>query len=321
MYKVEIQPAGVSYNSKTNLLDDALSSSLPLEHSCKTGDCGVCSAEVLSGSVENENGEIVTAGRILVCQSKATSDTTLQAQYYPELAQIKRQTLPCKISSIDYCLDDVVVLKLRFPPTAQFDYRPGQYIDLSYKGVKRSYSIANATSQSKEIELHIRKVPDGKMSKLIFGEIKENQLMRIEGPKGTFFVRDSNRPLILMATGTGIAPIKAIVEDLVNRKDTRNVHIYWGMRYAEEIYCKALESFSREHKHIEFTPVLSRESSAGNFYEGYVQDAVLNRFSCLEGFDVYACGSLDMIEQSKRVFEKKQLPLQAFYSDAFTPAK
>lgn len=320
-YNIEIQPADVKYQSEDNLLNDALDSSLPLEHSCKTGDCGICSAEVITGSVKNENGEIVTRGSVLTCQSKALSDVTLKANYYPELVNIKEQTVPCKVANIKYVTQDIIVLTFRFPPTVKFEYLSGQYIDLIYKGVKRSYSIANAKSTSKEVELHIRKVPDGKMSDLIFDQLKENQLMRMEGPKGTFFVKDNAKPLILIATGTGIAPVKAIVEDLVEKQDRRDIHIYWGMQYKSEIYCNALIDFANQHQNIKFTAALSREDSTGDFYKGYVQDAVIRDYRSLVEYEVYACGSVAMINQAKKLFINSQLPSESFFSDAFTPAK
>ncbi|WP_232055079.1 FAD-binding oxidoreductase [Vibrio taketomensis] len=117
------------------------------------------------------------------------SDIVLKANYYPELTHIKQQTIPCKIASFEYVTEDIVSIRLRFPPTVAFDYLPGQYVDLSFKGIKRSYSIANAKSESKELELHVRKVPNGQMSELLFGNLKENQLMRLEGPKGTFSLK------------------------------------------------------------------------------------------------------------------------------------
>lgn len=320
-YNIEIQPTGVSYKSEDNLLEDALSNSLPLEHSCKTGDCGVCSAEVLSGSIENEDGEIVTSGQVLTCQSKAQSDAVLKANYYPELAHIKQQTVPCKVASVEYPADDIVILTFRFPPTVKFDYLPGQYVDLSYKGIKRSYSIANTKQATKEIELHIRKVPDGKMSEALFGQVKENQLMRMEGPKGTFFVKSNTKPLILIATGTGIAPVKAVVEDLVEKQDLRDVHIYWGMQYQNELYCEALIDLVEQHQNIKFTAAFSREESEGDFYKGYVQDAVMRDFKSLIEHEVYACGSVSMIDQAKDLFMNNQLPSESFFSDAFTPAK
>ncbi len=319
-YKIEIQPAGVQYNSTGNVLDDALSQSVPLEHSCKTGDCGMCSAEVISGQVQNEHGHIVEQGCILTCQSKAMSDLVLNANYYPQLAGIKTQTVPCKVSKIRYVTDDIVILNYRLPPTASFEYLSGQYVDLSFNNVKRSYSIANACRTSKEIELHIRKVPEGQMSELLFGSVAENQLMRLEGPKGTFFVREGSKPLVFLATGTGIAPVKAMVESLIESNDSRAIHIYWGMQYKSEIYCEELIHYSKEYEHIHFTPVLSREINIQSKH-GYVQNAVLDDFKSLSELDVYVCGSTKMIEQAKALFIENGLSSENFHSDAFTPAK
>ncbi len=150
-YKITIEPSGKHFISDKNLLEDAISQSIPLEHSCKTGDCGACSVEVLSGSIEVNTGEVVDSGNILTCQSKALSDAVIKANYFPELINIKQQTLPCKVASFEYVTEGIVVIKFRFPPTARFDYLPGQYVDLNFKGVKRSYSIANAKEKKSGI--------------------------------------------------------------------------------------------------------------------------------------------------------------------------
>lgn len=322
-YNIEIQPAGVSYKSKDNLLSDALEQSIPLEHSCKTGDCGVCVAEVKSGYIENENGDVVSSGKILTCQSKAKSDAVIGAHYYPELATIALQTLPCKVAHISFPSNGVIILTFRFPPTAKFNYLAGQYIDLNYKGVTRSYSIANAKSDTKEIELHIRRVENGKMSALLFDtELKPNQLMRLQGPKGTFFVRDGYKDLVFIATGTGIAPVKSMVEELIKKGDCRKIHIYWGMQYEQDAYSSDLELLSQTHEHILYSLVFSRELSAsGRNKVGYVQDAVCNDIESLGTIDVYACGSLNMISNAKAVLIEKGLSKNSFFSDAFTPAK
>jgi CDP-4-dehydro-6-deoxyglucose reductase len=319
-FKVQLQPSGVIYSSESTLLEDALTQNIVLEHSCKTGTCGVCQAEIIEGVVENELGEVVAKGHILTCCSKAKSDVTLMANYYPELAEIKSQTIPCKVTKIENATDDILVIRFRFPPAIKFDYLPGQYIDLSFQGVRRSYSIANSKNNSNEIELHIRKVLNGKMSNLLFSHLKENQLMRMEGPKGTFFVRNNNKSLVFISTGTGIAPVKAMVEDLVKKDDTREIFIYWGMRYQSDLYKNGLEKLSSEHKHIHYLPVLSRVNDWEG-HKGYVQNAVINDFESLDGFDVYACGSLQMIREAKELFLKQGLSLNAFYSDAFTSAK
>ncbi|MDE1309868.1 CDP-6-deoxy-delta-3,4-glucoseen reductase [Vibrio aestuarianus subsp. cardii] len=319
-YNIKIQPAGISYTSEENLLDDALAQSIPLEHSCKTGDCGACNAEIISGIVENENGESVNQGNVLTCKSKAKSDVVLKVNYYPELIHIKQKTVPCKVVSFEYVTEDIVSIKFRFPPATKFDYLPGQYIDLSFKGVKRSYSIANAKPDSKELELHIRKVPNGKMSELLFGELKENQLMRIEGPKGTFFIRDNDKPLILLAGGTGIAPIKAMVEKLLFNQDKREVYIYWGMNSPNSFYLKELDGLALSNSNIHYIPVLSgNEKWDGRM--GFVHQAVCDDFEYLSEYQVYACGSPLMISAAKESFFEKQLPKEQFFSDAFTPAK
>ncbi|MCG9683904.1 FAD-binding oxidoreductase [Vibrio sp. Isolate23] len=319
-YDITLSPSGVRFSSQDNLLDDALSQEITLEHSCKNGDCGVCEAKVISGEVLNELGEKVHSGTILTCQSKAISDLVLEAEFYPELSAIKQQTLPCKVSNITFPTEDILIIKFRFPPTANFIFRPGQYLDLIFKGVKRSYSIANAMVDSQELELHIRKVPKGKMSDLLFNDLKANQLMRIEGPKGTFFVRASNRPIVFLATGTGIAPVKAMVEQLIHDNDKRDVAIYWGMRTPDEIYDEAFIKLLKGNKHIRFIPVLSRSPEWGGRV-GYVQNAVIEDIANLEPYDVYACGSLSMIEAAKALFSDHNLPLKHFHSDAFTPAK
>lgn len=319
-YKIEIQPANVSFQSKSNILDDALLESIPLEHSCKTGDCGMCTAEVVSGEVQNEDGSVISSGEILTCQCKALSDVVLNAKYYPELANISIQTVPCKVSNVEYVTDDIISLSFRFPPTTKFEYLSGQYVDLSFQGIKRSYSIANASNALKEIKLYIRKVPEGKMSNLLFDSVINNKLMRMEGPKGTFFVREGNKPLIFIATGTGISSVKAMVESLINVNDPRSIHIYWGMRYQSEIFCKELIRYSENYTQIHFTSVLSREFTDKSKH-GYVQDCVLDDFKSLADVDVYACGSLDMIKAAKTLFIKNELSSEAFYFDAFTPAK
>jgi CDP-4-dehydro-6-deoxyglucose reductase len=319
-FNIEIQPAVVSFTSDGVILEDALVQNIPLEYSCKTGDCGTCCAEILSGSIETKDGELVHSGKFLTCQSKAKSDLILKANYYPELVHIKQKIVPCKVVIFDYAAKDVVVIIFRLPPKANFEYLPGQHVDLSFNGVKRSYSIANAICDNKSIELHIRNLPNGKMSGLLFGDLKENQLMRIEGPKGTFFVRDNTKPLILVATGTGIAPIKAIVEDLVNKGDRRPIHVYWGMRHLEDFYCKELIDLAEELEHINLNKILSGGSSEV-YKNGYVQNSVVADFSELSDYEVYACGSIKMIDDARKLFIEHGLPAAAFHSDAFTPAK
>ncbi|KUJ00612.1 FAD-binding oxidoreductase [Vibrio sp. MEBiC08052] len=314
---ITIHPSMVTFESDDNILKDALLKSIPLEHSCKTGGCGLCKAEVISGTALNEDmKEVSTGSYILTCQSKALSNLSLKVNYFPELANIESKIIPCKVSSLEQVTEDIVIIKLRLPPNKTLNYMPGQYIDLIFKGISRSYSIANFSPDKNELELHIRRVPNGKMSGLIFEPIHLEQLMRIEGPKGTFFVRDDNKDLIFLATGTGIAPIKSMIHGLIEKKDTRKKYIYWGGRYDNEIYCKDFYKFDADFDNITFVPVLSRESSDIR----YVQHAVDRDFDSLSNVSVYACGSLSMINDARELLVDKNMSLDSFYYDAFIPS-
>lgn len=315
-YTVEIKPSGLIFQSDGNILEDALAQSINLEHSCKNGECGICEATVINGEVLDQNENIVRTGSILTCCSKANSNIILAAQYYKELSDIKTITSPCKVSSFNWATDDILCVTFRLPPKTKLTYLSGQYVDLSFHGLKRSYSIANSVNENGEIELHIRKVEGGKMSSLLANDLKLNQLMRIEGPKGTFFVRKGHKPIIFIATGTGIAPVNAMVEKLVKNNTSRDMYIYWGMRYQRELYCDKINTLSAKYPNLHFIPVLSRDNEwTGS--KGYVQDIVLSDFPSLLNYDVYACGSINMISDAKEKFTERGLDLKAFYSDAF----
>lgn len=321
-YKVEIKPANIQYQSsaETTLLDAALAHNLALQYSCKKGSCGSCAADVLTGLVKNELGELVSSGSVLTCNSYAQSDVTLKANYYAELADIECLTVPCKISSQDFVTDDIIILTLRLPPTSKFKYLPGQYIDLIDGEVRRSYSIANAQSAASGIELHVRLLLDGEFSDVL-KHASINQLMRIEGPKGTFFVREASNPIIFLAGGTGFAPVKAMVEGLLASNSQREVYIYWGMPHSSAIYTDVALSWAREFQHVHFVPVISSDDLTWQGRKGFVHQAVVDDFSNLSEYHVYACGSPLMIAAAKEAFSKQGLEDAHFYSDAFVPSK
>jgi len=317
-FLVELYPSNVQYRATAEhtLLDAALGQKLCLQHSCKKSQCGVCVAEVLSGSVKNEHGEVVCDGRVLTCSSYAQSDVRLKAEYYPQLAHLECVTVPCKVASQTWVVDDILLLTLRFPPTLKLHYLPGQYIDLLYQGVRRSYSIANAQEVSSGIELHIRLLPDGELSQLLRA-CELNQLMRLEGPKGTFFVREAENPLLFLAGGTGFAPVKAMVESLLAQGVSREIYIYWGMPNSRSLYTDIAERWSLEHPQVHYVPVVSQDDPLWDGRSGFVHDAVLADFADLSDFHVYACGSPLMIEAAKATFMAQGLYEGHFYSDAF----
>jgi CDP-4-dehydro-6-deoxyglucose reductase len=322
-YKIEILPAGLYFeaDANTSILDSAISANIQLDHSCRNGECGICTAELIEGSAVDTDENVFTSGNLLTCRAKPQSDLKLIATYCPELADIKQKIIPAKVDQITFVAKDIVVIKLRLPPNTQFDYLPGQYIDITYKGVTRSYSIANSQSVSAGIELHIRCIPNGQFSNLLINDIKKDSLLRIDGPKGTFFVRESHRPIIFLAGGTGFAPIKAMVEVLLANNSRRNLYVYWGMPSTEALYSDIGKQWEKQNENLSYIPVVSENTENWPGRTGFVHHAVLEDFMDLSGFDVYACGSPLMIEAAKKDFLLQGLMAKNFYSDAFTPAK
>ncbi|WP_050883307.1 CDP-6-deoxy-delta-3,4-glucoseen reductase, partial [Yersinia intermedia] len=306
------------------ILDSALENNINIEYSCKDGTCGSCKAKLISGEIEQgENSaltnEDISNGFILTCCSKPKTNIEINVNYYPELSHIKKKTYPCKLDNIEIIGSDIAILSLRLPPTARIEYLAGQFIDLIINGQRRSYSIANASGGN--IELHIRKVSNGVFSQIIFNELKLQQLLRIEGPQGTFFVRDNDRPLIFLAGGTGFAPVKAMVEELINKNDQRPIHIYWGMPQGRLFYSDIVNKWSVEYPNIQYVPVVSEEDSSWHGQTGFVHQAVINDFPDLSNFSVYACGSLAMISAAHQEFVEYGLAEDQFFSDAFVSSK
>jgi CDP-4-dehydro-6-deoxyglucose reductase, E3 len=321
-YKIKINPANIEYQATTDvtLLSAALTNQLSLQHSCKKGSCGVCSADVLAGLVKNECGDLVSSGTVLTCCSYAQSDVTLNANYYAELDGIECLTVPCKITSYHVVTEDIIVLTLRLPPTTAFKYLPGQYIDLIQGGVRRSYSIANAQSNSSGIELHIKLLQNGEFSHIL-RQSTINQLMRIEGPKGTFFVRDASNPIVFLAGGTGFAPVKAMVEGLLANHSRREIYIYWGMPHSSSLYSDVAKIWSTKFDNVHYIPVISSEDLDWRGRIGFVHQAVVDDFSHLGDYHVYACGASQMITAARAAFMAKGLEEKHFYSDTFVPSK
>ena len=312
---------GVEFDclSGQTILDAAKSSNIAIEHSCKSGRCGVCIADVVQGDsvavvfeefMNHHNGQ---SSQILTCCRSPTSDLWLDLEDLGDIGSIPILTLPCRLDSIEYLNDDVARLYLRLPPNSSFEFVAGQYIDLIKGDIRRSYSIANSPGEDGRVELHIKKVNDGAMSNYIFSDAETNDLLRFEGPMGTFSYRpDDSDYIVLMATGTGISPIKAILESFEIQPPNKKIYVFWGGRYQKDLYL----NFNAEVVEYNFIPVLSRMDIAG-YYFGYVQDAVLGLGLKLSKATVYACGSAKMIESAGQLLVDNGLSPKKFHSDAF----
>lgn len=308
--------------SEDTILYGAQKENITLDHSCKTGRCQSCKAKVISGTsiaTVDETGlsdEDKAKGYVLTCVRTPTSDITLDVEDLSAYSLEQIRTIPSKVDKITLISSNVIELQLRMPPNASFRYLSGQYINIIKGDYKRSYSIANTHSNS-NLVFFIKNYGGGKFSTYLFNEAKINDLLRIEGPIGTFFYRNTPKKNILfLATGTGIAPIKAILEQFnENNSDVKdkNIYLFFGGRTEEDLF------WSPKFNTIEvrFIPVLSRSTTDWKGAKGYVQDVVLSTGIELSDSVLYACGSENMIRDSRTLLTNNGLSEEVFYSDAF----
>jgi CDP-4-dehydro-6-deoxyglucose reductase, E3 len=308
----------------SSILDAAMQAQVALPYSCKVGRCSSCRCKVLSGNskaFQPESGlsdKEKKDGWILSCVRTATTDMVVEVDDLGETVLPTSKTLPCRINQLQYLAPDVVQVLLRLPPTASFNFLAGQYIDIiGPQGVRRSYSLANADRAHNQLELHIREVDSGVMSKYWFHDARVNDLLRLHGPLGTFFLRDTTAiDLIFLATGTGLAPIKAILEamnDLPTGNHPKSVTVLWGGREMSDFYLN-LTDIAGDHRAI---AVLSRPPADWKGAQGHVQDVLIELKPDWQNAAVYACGSPKMISGAKQRLVQAGLPPRRFYSDAF----
>ena len=308
----------------SSILNAALQANVSVPYSCNTGRCSTCKCKVLSGKttlLHPETGltdEEVNEGWILSCVRTAESDLVLEVDDLAGIHLPVAKTYPCRINGINHLAPDVVQVSLRLPPTAAFEFIAGQYISvIGPNGVRRSYSLANSGFEDKMLELHIREVEGGEMSQYWFKEAKINDLLRINGPLGTFFLRETaDIDLYFLATGTGIAPVKAMLESIIRlplEKKPRSVSVLWGGRKPHDFYINVAD-IPCEHT---FIPVLSRLDEGWTGAQGYVQNVLLDLHPQWETTAIYACGSDAMIRCAKKSLVDAGLPENRFYSDAF----
>jgi len=306
------------------LLDAALRAKVTLAYSCRTGRCGTCKGQVRSGSTVAIHDELGlsdsdrASGWILTCVRSAASAVDLEVEDLGDVQLFPAKTMPCRIQALERLSVDVVKVTLRLPPTADFSFHPGQYVDvIGHGGLRRSYSIANAPVAEKHIELHIRQVPGGAMSAYWFEQAKINDLLRLHGPLGTFFMRDiDGMDLVFLATGTGIAPVKSMLESLARRgalPAPRSISVFWGGRVPHDVYWNPADT-GVSHQ---FIPVLSRSGTEWRGACGHVQQALLAQTREWGRTAVYACGSEAMIHDARQQLVAAGLNERRFYSDAF----
>ena len=331
MSQVTITPSQTQFETQADetILEAALRQGYNLPNACQSGMCGTCIAQVVSGEVALGDyddcaltDEDAAAGMVLLCACQPKGDVVLDLPAYEGAKAIAPRTMPARVAHVDI-RGNMALLRLALPKSPPFKFYAGQYADILYKGTVRSYSLANAPSDNGVMEFHVRLREGGVFSPALFsGSLKVGDVLRVRAPLGAFTLHDnSHKPLIFIATGTGFAPIKSLLHHLRDTDPSRSVHIYHGAQTADGLYDEAaLRELLYLLPNARYTPVLSRADDAWQGARGYITEHVLHDYADLSGYEVYACGSIDMIRTSKQAFTAQRgLPETAFYSDAFTP--
>ena len=329
--KVELVNDNKSFTTEAGetILSAALRQGIVSPHKCRNGFCGSCMGLLRDGEVEHGeerprglSEEKEKAGFILCCRAMTIGDIRLEVETIDAVADLPIKTLPCRVSQLKKLSADVMLLELKLPPHEKFEFRAGQYLDFILPDSRRrSFSMANSPSSCEKLELHIRQVPGGSFTGKVFNEMKVKDMLRIQGPFGTFILRDDNtRPAILVAGGTGLAPLKSMLETVREEGCDRPLYLYWGARSASDLYFhQELQQWERELDCLHYTPVLSEASAADEWSgaTGWVQEAVLSDFPDLAGMDVYASGPPPMIDAIQQQFPANGLEQGHFYFDSF----
>jgi CDP-4-dehydro-6-deoxyglucose reductase len=313
------------------ILQAALRNNHLYPYGCQSGACGACKARLVSGKVEHlrrDPGVLsdneLDQGICLPCQAVPLSDIEIEVKEIARAKHIEIKTLPTRVREKTLLCDDVVQLYLSLPSTQIFEFRPGQYINILLKnGKERSFSIANTPAQAKQqgLELHIRIVADGYYSPQVKESVQPKDILRIQGPFGTYFLRkDEELPIIMVAGGTGYAPIKGLIEDAIESKSSLPITLYWGARTKADLYLnEQAEHWADNIEGFKYIPVLSEATEADNWAgrTGFVHDAIAQDFPDASGHSVYASGPPVMVDALKEVFDSNGLDAEFFYSDAF----
>jgi CDP-4-dehydro-6-deoxyglucose reductase, E3 len=333
--KITIKPSEHSYvcEDGETVLAAAMRNDLMLPYGCRNGACGTCKGKILAGEVDYGPYQASTLsadekrmGLALFCCARPTTDLVIEVREVRRAGDIQIKRLPCRIESIAKAAPDVAIVRFKLPANERLQYLAGQYIDFLLKdGKRRSFSLATPPHDDALLELHIRHVPGGFFSDLLFTQYKGREILRFEGPLGAFYLREeSDKPAIFVAGGTGFAPIKALIEHALYHKLDRELVLYWGVRSLRDLYMPELPGkWQTEHPNFTFIPVLSdplpEDSWPGR--TGFVHAAVAADFPDLSGYQVYACGGPLMIDAARSDFTQRHgLPVHEFFADSFTYA-
>jgi NAD(P)H-flavin reductase/ferredoxin len=333
LHKIQIKDHDIAFScdQESMVLDAALAAGYEVPYSCRSGICGSCRGQIVSGEIQGGFGgglseEERRDGHVLLCQTRACSDLTVAVREIRKIDRSAIKTVNAKVYRTTRAAPDVTILQLRFPAGTKVKFKAGQYLSVKLgDGTFRHFSMANPPHQNDGVELHIRHVPGGRFSQQVAEGLAVGATLEVSIPYGDFYLREqTDSPIVLLASGTGFAPIKSIVEDAMKRKLSRSMVLYWGARRLEDLYKIDLpQKWAAQLPWFRFVPVLSEAGPADGWEgrTGFVHQAVIDDFATLEGIEVYACGAPPMINAARQGFvAERGLDRDAFYCDAFVPS-
>ncbi len=331
-FQISVLPSERSFTVEPGetMLSAGIRQGIGLPYGCKDGACGSCKCKKLEGTVVHGlhqskalSEEEEANGYVLTCCGVPHSDVVLESRQVTEAGAFPIRKMPSRVSALQKVSRDVIVVQLQLPANDPFVYHAGQYIEFILRdGARRSYSMANARHNGPGVELHIRHMPGGKFTDHVFGAMKEKEIQRIEGPFGSFYLReDSDKPMVLLASGTGFAPIKALIEHMQFQGIQRPATLYWGGRRPEDLYMDSwVRDMQRQMPNLHYVPVISDATAedAWTGRTGFVHKAVLQDIPDLSGYQVYACGAPIVVDSARLEYsELAGLPEEEYYADAF----
>jgi CDP-4-dehydro-6-deoxyglucose reductase len=334
-FQITVHPSGRQFGCEADetILQAAMRQGVGLPYGCKNGACGSCKGKLLQGEVSHRAHQASalseaeqSKGQTLFCCATPHADLVIEAREVLGIEEYPVRKMPTRIAKIERVAPDVVLMALQLPANERLQYRAGQYIEFILKdGSRRSYSLANPPHSDEHLSLHIRHMPGGLFTDQVFSSMKERDILRFEGPLGSFFLReDSDKPIILLASGTGFAPLKALVEHMRHQNSRRPVTLYWGGRRPQDLYMDALcRQWARDMPQFRYVPVISDALPEDNWQgrSGFVHLALVADWPDLSQHQVYACGAPVVIEAARRdLVAQCQLPPDEFFADSFISA-
>ncbi|MEM7054036.1 MAG: CDP-6-deoxy-delta-3,4-glucoseen reductase [Pseudomonadota bacterium] len=326
---IQIQSSQRSFTTKEGetVLTAALRQGVMLPYSCKNGTCASCKCVLVEGRVHYPynppaalNQQDLKTAQMLACQAVADGDVLIEATEIEQVADIPVRKLPARVEQIDALTEDVRRIRLKLPKGQRLQFLAGQYMDILLPGGKRrAFSIASSPSEQEFIELHVKYVDGGGFTGHVFDGMKPGEILRLEGPLGMFFVRlNSPRPILMMGGGTGFAPLKAMIEDLIHAGDDRPITLYWGVRTEADLYANELiEGFAEQHPNFHYAPVLSEPANDWTGATGFVHEVLLNEHAELSAFEIYMSGPPAMVHSARKAFLATGITEDHLHYDSF----